>query len=101
MATPEAPEPRSGSDGEDPGLSVSSRSRTPLILRSAGSERREETREPAGDPLLIPASASSDRRPVNADRMEEDEDEEESSSEGTNAHRQRLRVQEVIYKPLG
>ncbi len=45
-----------------------------------------------------PASASADRRPVNADRTEEDavksDDEEESSSEGTNAHRLRLRVQE-------
>ncbi|XP_058641844.1 DNA excision repair protein ERCC-5 isoform X2 [Onychostoma macrolepis] len=86
----EAVEPRSSSDGEDPGVGVSSQSRTPLILRSAGSESQEETREPAVNPLLMQrhASASSDRKPVNADRTDpteenkvKSEDEEESSSE--------------------
>ncbi len=94
LAIQEAVEPRSGSDGEDPGVSVSSQSRTPLILRSDGSESQEETRESAGNPLLMQrhTSASSDHRPVNADRTDQtednkvkSEDEEESSSEGTSS----------------
>uniref|UniRef100_A0A672QSR5 DNA repair protein complementing XP-G cells n=1 Tax=Sinocyclocheilus grahami TaxID=75366 RepID=A0A672QSR5_SINGR len=68
-------------------------SRTPLILGSAVSERQEETREPQDTAVQLPLkqrhlNASSDDKPVNADRtdqMEENkvksEDDEESSSE--------------------
>lgn len=98
---------RSGSDGEVPGISVSSQesseskhqSRTPLILSSAVSGSQEETREPRDAAVnhLVEQrhpSASSDRKPVHADRTDQteenkvrSEDEEESSSEGTNTHR--------------
>uniref|UniRef100_A0A671Q9H1 XPG N-terminal domain-containing protein n=1 Tax=Sinocyclocheilus anshuiensis TaxID=1608454 RepID=A0A671Q9H1_9TELE len=68
-------------------------SRTPLILGSAVSERQEETCEPQDAAVQLPLkqrhlNASSDDKPVNADRtdqMEENkvksEDDEESSSE--------------------
>ncbi|XP_073698810.1 DNA excision repair protein ERCC-5 homolog, partial [Garra rufa] len=93
---------RNGSDGEDPGISVSSQketsesklqSRMPLLLSSAVSESQEETREPpdaAVNHLLKQRhlSASSDRKPVNADKTDQteenkvkSEDEVESSSE--------------------
>ncbi|XP_016312326.1 DNA repair protein complementing XP-G cells [Sinocyclocheilus anshuiensis] len=97
---------RSSSDGEQteevPGISISSQeessefkhqSRTPLILGSAVSERQEETCEPQDAAVQLPLkqrhlNASSDDKPVNADRtdqMEENkvksEDDEESSSE--------------------
>ncbi|XP_059408282.1 DNA excision repair protein ERCC-5 homolog [Carassius carassius] len=97
---------RSSSDGEQakevPGNNISSQeessgsknlSRTPLLLGSAVSERREEMREPQDAAVLLPLkqrhlSASSDDKPVNADRtdqMKEDkvksEDDDESSSE--------------------
>uniref|UniRef100_A0A8C1AWZ2 Excision repair cross-complementation group 5 n=1 Tax=Cyprinus carpio carpio TaxID=630221 RepID=A0A8C1AWZ2_CYPCA len=97
---------RSSSDGEQteevPGISISSQeesseskhqSRTLLLLGSAVSERREETHGLQDAAVQLPLkqrhlSASSDDKPVNADRTDQmednkvkSEDDEESSSE--------------------
>uniref|UniRef100_A0A8C2Q5Y9 Excision repair cross-complementation group 5 n=1 Tax=Cyprinus carpio TaxID=7962 RepID=A0A8C2Q5Y9_CYPCA len=102
----EVKELRSSSDGEQteevPGISISSQeesseskhqSRTLLLLGSAVSERREETHGLQDAAVQLPLkqrhlSASSDDKPVNADRTDQmednkvkSEDDEESSSE--------------------